>query len=442
MDALLRGLATLVAATMMGLIFMPVPGSEAHTTGFPVIRFNPFRLPWAADGGWEVGGGYTPGSSPGHTGFEIDFSSLPDGSSNYQHPVKSAGGGLLEYRDAGENTGLGLHAVVHHNEGWYSVYGHLCATGAAAGDIAQGTWLGDVGDTGYVEPPVPEPCESSAAAHLHFEVHEPSGATANATLSGVTIEHLAADTDQSHQSDNAGAGYIGYRTRDDAFHARALMPDVSPASTRKGKFTTCDAAETHYLYTCPYYAFTVRGQDFVGPRMPGNTYHETFSLVQAPGGEVVKVKGLIQKAYQSRVTRGGPRVSSYLGRPLGEEGLLNGSRFMNFQNGTIIVGQWSSGAPLRWYVRVLAGDGSTLLERTLTDPAGAGDCASVNGDVFVNIIDMQQVASHVGYDGDASYDRLYDFWHGGGFAGYADGSITVLDVYAVNLRQGTCPPEV
>ncbi len=439
-----------IAAAIVGMALIPTQDTAAHTVGFPTVRYNPFRLPWGAESSWAVWPGNPPDPDPPdpnntHFGWQVDFSSVPGGGSNYGEPVKSIGGGTVTYYNDGADVNYGLHAIVVHAGQWWSRYAHLCATGAPAGAVVQGTWLGDVGNTGEVDPAPAQRCQSIDGAHLHFEVGDPSG-TLDATLTGVSITHLGIEERFTpHKSDNAGAGYTDPRTRDEAFHARAVMPDASPASTRKGKFTTCGAAETHYLYTCPYYAFTVRGQDFVGPRLTQGGLqglHETFSLVQTTGPTVVKVKGAIQKAYQSRVVANGARVSSYLGRPLGEEGLLSGHPFQNFENGTIIVLEEISWSPPRRLVRVIAGDGSTLLERTLTNYAGAGDCASVNGDPHVNIIDVQQVAVHAANDGEPGYDRLYDFWGGNGTAGYSDGAINVLDLFALSARYGLCPAEL
>lgn len=327
--------------------------------------------------------------------------------------------------------------------GWWSRYAHLCETGHPAGAVAQGAWVGDVGNTGKVFPLPPVRCGSSPnGAHLHFEVHDPY-TTADATLSGVTISHLDDEYDTAHQSDNAGAGYTDYRARDDAFHARALATDIGPASTRRGKFNTC-GAETRYVYPCVNLYFTIRAQDFIAPRSPGTGLHETFSLVQQPDGNVVKVRGVIQKAYASKLTVGGARVSAVLGRPLGEEGTFSGAPFQGFENGTIMVGPGQC-CPEKFTVAAIDGGGTTILQRTLRRFAGAGDCASVTDDLAVNIIDVQQISAHFGPDGSPAYDSLYDYWSGDGTAGYTDGAVNVLELQAIAPLSNpptTCPPEL
>lgn len=440
-----RLILTVLFGVAVGLAITRRDHAHAHSCCFPETRYNPFRLPWPAGEAWKV----DPGNGPGdgfHTGLSewaIDFSAWDDGSgngpSNYGHAVKSIGAGSLAYT-AGGNTGLGNFAEVIHAGGWSSKYAHLCSFGVPGGVILQGAWLGNVGNTGNVAQPPLTRCVSSQGAHLHFEAWA-GGQTADATLSGVTISHLGNNEPATfHASDNGGAAYTDARSRDASFTARATASDASGASTRNGAFSTCGQI-TYYMYDCNFGAFTLRAQDFVGPRVGNTGLHETFSLVQRPDAQVVKVKGAIQKAYQSRFNVGGAKVASVLGRPLGEEGTFYGAPFQGFEFGTILVGSAQPGSPQRYDVAVADAGGYVILQRTLTLYSGAGDCASVNQDASVNVLDLQAVASHVARDGEPLYDRLLDY-SGAAIPGYSSGKIDVIDLQQISARFGTCGPEL
>ncbi len=226
----------------------------------------------------------------------------------------------------------------------------------------------------------------STGPHLHFEARDPSGNTFDATLSGVTISHLAAENTTPHLSDNQGAGYTDARTRNSAFHLRALASDVSAASTRKSSFSTCNVA-TYSVYFCNF-GTTVVGQDFIGPRVGATGLHETFSLVGTPTSSVVRVGGVIQKAYQSRLSTSGAKVASVLGRPVGEQGVFAGQAFQGFEFGSILIGATTAGNPVGYDVTVMNSVGTTILQRNFKQFSGAGDCASVTQNLEVNVADL------------------------------------------------------
>lgn len=399
--------------------------ADAHTSGFPVVRFSNFRLPWPVEVAWDVDDGNPPFVGTHEDSWAIDFSG--PGDLNGQ-AVKSVGPGTLAYGNQG-TIGYGLFAQVTHFGNFSSIYAHLSATGAATGNTTQGTWVGNVGSTG-----------ESSGPHLHFEARDATGTTFDAWMSGTTISHLAAERLTPHTSNNQGAGYVNHRDRNEAFKAR-MLAEPGPASSRKG-FSMCGAV-TYSVYFCNV-SVTIAAQDFLGPRItPQSGLHETFSLVATPDPQfVVKVRGVIQKAYQSRVSPSpGDKVSSLIGRPLGEEGLLGGARFQGFEFGSIVVGSTVAGGPPGYNVLVTNSSGATIQQRVFKDYGGAGDCASVNNNVEVNAIDLQQIASHFGSDGQPAYDCLYDY-SGAGIDGQSNGNVDVIDLSRVAAQAGVCGPEL
>jgi murein DD-endopeptidase MepM/ murein hydrolase activator NlpD len=72
-------------------------------------------------------------------------------------PVYAAASGVVHvYRS---DTGYGLHVLVAHGGGWFTLYAHLSRVLASDGDVVhQGDPIGEVGSTGF-----------STGAHLHFE---------------------------------------------------------------------------------------------------------------------------------------------------------------------------------------------------------------------------------------------------------------------------------
>lgn len=423
----------LAIVTMAGVLSVTgTPRVDAHGTGYPEVRYHPFRLPWTAESSWMVGPGNAPGEGTHSLAngiyWAIDFSANESGQTNSGEPVKAAGGGLLEYVDLGGSS-YGKYARVWHPGGYSSLYAHMNNFGAVAGDITQGTWVGDVGTTG-----------NSTGPHLHFEIRGASDIPVDATIGAVTITHLGLEERYTaHLSSNQGAGYIDGRNRNDAFLSRMLSE--GSASSRKGKFSLCNA-QTYSVYFCNFSVATVVAQDFLGPRVGSTGLHQTFSLVGTPSsGYIVKVRGPIQKAYASKLTTTGVKVASILGRPLGEEGTFFGQPFQGFEHGTILVGSAVPGNPPGYNVAVTDGSGSIILQRVFKEYAGAGDCASVTQNLTVDVIDLQQTAAHAGVDGSQAYDPLYDF-SGVGVPGWTNGSVDVIDLQQISLRFGTCGLEL
>ncbi len=67
---------------------------------------------------------------------------------------------------AGVNGGYGNCIMIDHNNGYYTLYGHLSSIGVVVGQsVSQGQYIGAVGSTGV-----------STGPHLHFEIRNGSGA--------------------------------------------------------------------------------------------------------------------------------------------------------------------------------------------------------------------------------------------------------------------------
>ncbi|MBR0039885.1 MAG: peptidoglycan DD-metalloendopeptidase family protein [Oscillospiraceae bacterium] len=67
---------------------------------------------------------------------------------------------------AGVNGGYGNCIMIDHNNGYYTLYGHLSSIGVSVGQaVSQGEYIGAVGSTGV-----------STGPHLHFEIRNGGGA--------------------------------------------------------------------------------------------------------------------------------------------------------------------------------------------------------------------------------------------------------------------------
>lgn len=96
-------------------------------------------------------GGSMSRSAGGHSGLDI---MAPQGT-----PVKSVAAGTVVSKNSSGGA-YGLHVVVKHADGKYTLYAHLSATTVSVGQsVNAGQQVGNVGSTG-----------NSSGAHLHFEV--------------------------------------------------------------------------------------------------------------------------------------------------------------------------------------------------------------------------------------------------------------------------------
>ena len=116
--------------------------------------------------GWPTNQGYTIssyfgyrssifGEEPFHAGIDI-------AGTGYGSPVYASNNGVVVLATY-SNYGLGNHIKIDHNNGYYSVYGHMSsfASGITVGStVERGQIIGYVGSTG-----------ASTGPHLHFEIH-------------------------------------------------------------------------------------------------------------------------------------------------------------------------------------------------------------------------------------------------------------------------------
>lgn len=104
--------------------------------------------------GWRTDPVY--GGRAHHNG--IDIAGLPKGS-----PIYAVNNGTVQ-RVVSGNTGLGNYVVINHNNGYWSIYGHMVghAEGLKEGQtVARGQVIGYIGSTG-----------KSTGVHLHLEIHK------------------------------------------------------------------------------------------------------------------------------------------------------------------------------------------------------------------------------------------------------------------------------
>ena len=116
---------------------------------------------WPTDSGYRISSrfGYrtdpVEGGRKHHNG--IDISGLGYGANIY-----ASNNGTIE-KIISDSWGLGNHVVINHNNGYWTVYGHMQRFGdiKVGQTVARGQIIGYIGSTG-----------KSTGAHLHFEVHK------------------------------------------------------------------------------------------------------------------------------------------------------------------------------------------------------------------------------------------------------------------------------
>ncbi len=117
---------------------------------------------WPTDSGYRISSRFgwrtdpVEGGRKHHNG--IDISGL-----GYGRNIYASNNGTVE-RIISDSWGLGNHVVINHNNGYWTVYGHMqrFAENLKVGQtVARGQIIGYIGSTG-----------KSTGAHLHFEVHK------------------------------------------------------------------------------------------------------------------------------------------------------------------------------------------------------------------------------------------------------------------------------
>lgn len=113
-------------------------------------------------------GGSMSRSAGGHSGLDI---TAPQGT-----PVKSAAAGTVVSVNSSGGA-YGLHVVVKHGDGVYTLYAHLSAITVSVGQaVTAGQQVGNVGSTG-----------NSSGPHLHFEVrNHPTNFTSGTFMNPLT----------------------------------------------------------------------------------------------------------------------------------------------------------------------------------------------------------------------------------------------------------------
>ena len=119
-----------------------------------------------ASWGWPTNSGYTLSSYYGYRlavfGEGNFHSGIDIAGTGYGSPVKAANNGtIVELKNLG-NTSYGKYILINHNNGYYSLYGHMSgfASGLSVGStVSRGQVIGYIGSTGWATGP-----------HLHFEI--------------------------------------------------------------------------------------------------------------------------------------------------------------------------------------------------------------------------------------------------------------------------------
>lgn len=119
-----------------------------------------------ASWGWPTNSGYTISSYYGYRlavfGEGNFHSGLDIAGTGYGSPVKAANNGTIEVIQDLGNRSYGKHIIINHNNGYYTLYGHMSgwASGLTVGStVERGQTIGYVGSSGWATGP-----------HVHFEI--------------------------------------------------------------------------------------------------------------------------------------------------------------------------------------------------------------------------------------------------------------------------------
>ena len=132
----------------------PSTGSSRYTSGTPPpsARATGARFIWPTNG--HRINQYYRGSY--HTGIDIG--------GNYKSPIYAAASGTVTYA-AYDRSGYGLHIIISHGNGYWTLYGHASKIFVHVGQrVTQGQTIAMIGSTGR-----------STGPHLHFEIRQCSG---------------------------------------------------------------------------------------------------------------------------------------------------------------------------------------------------------------------------------------------------------------------------
>ena len=99
-----------------------------------------------------------------HDGIDIS-------GTGYASPIRSVQDGIVYRLSAIDNSTLGKHVIIDHQNGYYTLYAHLCRVDVYDGArVIRGQIIGGMGNTGRTVP-APTPSAPYRGTHLHFGVY-------------------------------------------------------------------------------------------------------------------------------------------------------------------------------------------------------------------------------------------------------------------------------
>ena len=116
--------------------------------------------------GWPTNSGYTLSSYYGYRlavfGEGNFHSGIDIAGTGYGSPIYASNNGVIEEMKNLGNSGYGKYIMINHNNGYYTLYGHMSgfASGISVGStVSRGQTIGYVGSSGWATGP-----------HLHYEI--------------------------------------------------------------------------------------------------------------------------------------------------------------------------------------------------------------------------------------------------------------------------------